>query len=55
MEKSMVVGHWWDRHARILRIGFAIPVRRPLRVMFRRLHPGFFLALGPFYIRRRPA
>lgn len=36
------------------RIGLSMPVARRWRIIARRLHPGFFIALGPFYIRRRP-
>lgn len=37
----------------MIRIGFAFPVARRWRCMARRLHPGFFLTLGPFYARMR--
>jgi len=37
-----------------LRIGFSWPVGRRWRLIRRRLFPGFFIAFGPFFIRRRP-
>lgn len=37
-----------------MRVGFSFPVGRRWRFIARRLYPGFFVAFGPLFIRRRP-
>lgn len=37
----------------MMRAGWSRPVHRKWRFIFRRLHPGIFIAFGPIYFRKR--